>query len=197
MMSMKGAAVLNVPKLTVLAAAVLLPFLAPSLASAQVPDAIAVPGETPAVTVHAEGAQIYDCRVGPGGQLAWQFREPIAILLMDGKTVGRHYAGPSWELVDGSTVVGRVAGQAPGTTPEDIPWLKLEATSQAETGRLTGTTTIQRLNTKGGIAEGSCGPIGAHLSVPYSADYAFFKNAVASGHDQPQGRPRRSAASVQ
>jgi hypothetical protein len=78
-------------------------------------------------------------------------------------------------LDDGGPVIGRETGRAPGTTPKDIPWLKLEATSQPETGRLTGTTTIQRLNTKGGVAEGSCDPIGALLSVPYSADYAFLK----------------------
>ena len=48
------------------------------------------------------------------------FREPIATLLMDGKTVGRHYAGPSWELTDGSAVTGKVAGRAPGSTSKDF-----------------------------------------------------------------------------
>jgi Protein of unknown function (DUF3455) len=45
------------------------------------------------LTVHAEGAQIYECKVN-SGKLVWQFREPIAALIADGKTVGRHYAGP-------------------------------------------------------------------------------------------------------
>ena len=48
-------------------------------------------------------------------------------------------------------------------------------TSQRGAGRLTGVTTIQRLNTKGGVAEGPCEAGGAFLSVPYSADYAFLK----------------------
>jgi hypothetical protein len=30
----------------------------------------------------------------------WTLREPIATLLLDGKTVGRHYAGPNWEHMD-------------------------------------------------------------------------------------------------
>jgi hypothetical protein len=144
-------------------------------AAAQGPTSIAVEGETLIVTVHAEGAQIYDCRADAGGKLAWQFREPIAALFTDGKTVGRHYAGPNWELTDGSAVTAKAAGRAPGATPADIPLLKLEVTSQRGTGQLTGVTTIQRLNTKGGAAEGPCGSSGALLSVPYSADYAFFR----------------------
>ena len=49
------------------------------------------------LTVHAEGAQVYECKAGADGKLAWAFREPIATLLVDGKTIGRHYAGPNWE----------------------------------------------------------------------------------------------------
>jgi hypothetical protein len=150
-------------------------FLPLSVASAQVPDAIAATGEGLIATVHAEGAQVYECQAGTGVKLAWQFREPIATLLMDGKTVGRHYAGPSWELTDGSAVTGKVAGRAPGSTSKDIPLLKLEVMSQRGSGQLTGVTTIQRLNTKGGIAEGSCESAGAFLSVPYSADYTFYQ----------------------
>jgi hypothetical protein len=144
-------------------------------ARAQVPETIAAPGETVVATIHAEGAQIYECKADTAGKLVWQFREPIATLLVDGKTVGRHYAGPNWELADGSAVVGKVFGRAPGATPKDIPLLKLEAISHRGTGQLSGVTTIQRLNTKGGVADGSCESAGAFLSVPYSADYAFLK----------------------
>ena len=71
-----------------------------SAASAQAPPALAAPGESAVITLHAEGAQIYECKPGSDGKLAWAFREPIATLLLDGKTVGRHYAGPNWEHVD-------------------------------------------------------------------------------------------------
>ena len=74
-------------------------------AQAQVPDAIAAKGETAVATWHAEGAQIYECKAGADGKLAWAFREPIASLFADGKTIGRHYAGPNWEHMDGSAVV--------------------------------------------------------------------------------------------
>jgi Protein of unknown function (DUF3455) len=145
-------------------------------ARAQIPDAIrASAGEAPMLTIHAEGAQIYECKADSTGKLTWQFREPIAALIIDGKTVGRHFAGPNWELVDGSAVSGKVMGRAPAAAAKDIAWLKLEATSQRGTGQLTGVSSIQRINTKGGMVEGACDQGGAFLSVPYSADYVFLR----------------------
>ena len=153
----------------------LLVIAAPCGARADLPDAIAAPGEIPVATMHAEGAQVYDCKADASGKLVWQFREPIATLLMDGKTVGRHYAGPSWELLDGSAVSGKVAARHPGATPGDIPLLMLNAASQRGSGLLSGVATIQRLNTKGGTADGPCNSAGAFLSVPYAAEYTFLK----------------------
>ena len=60
-------------------------------ALAQMPPAIAAPGEEIVATFRAEGAQIYECRPGNDGKLAWVFREPIATLLLDDKTVGRRW----------------------------------------------------------------------------------------------------------
>jgi hypothetical protein len=150
-----------------------LPLLA--AARAEVPEAIAAPGQTPVVTVHAQGAQVYDCKADAAGKLAWQFREPVATLIEDGKTVGRHYAGPTWEMADGSAVVAKVAARAPGATAEDIPLLKLEVISQRGSGQLAGVTTIQRLETEGGAVQGPCEEAGALLSVPYTADYVFYR----------------------
>lgn len=147
----------------------------PPTARAEAPDAIAVAGEALVATYHAEGAQVYECKSDASGKLAWQFREPIATLLVGGETVGRHFAGPNWELADGSAVTGKVTGRAPGATPKDIPLLRLEVASRRGSGKLTGVTTIQRLNTKGGVAEGPCDAAGVFQSVPYSADYTFYK----------------------
>jgi hypothetical protein len=144
-------------------------------AETPLPDAIAAPGETALLTMHAEGAQVYECKAGTDGKLAWTFREPIATLLVDGKTVGRHYAGPSWEYSDGSAVVGKVAGSAPGARANDIPWLKLEAISRRGAGILAGVTTMQRINTQGGKLAGACDKAGAFSSAPYSADYVFLR----------------------
>ncbi len=146
-----------------------------STASAELPATIAAPGEVPVARLHAQGAQIYACNPDQAGQLAWQFREPVATLLDGNKTVGRHYAGPRWELADGSVLEARVSSRAPGATPQDIPLLKLEVTTSRGSGSLTGVTTIQRIETRGGVAEGACPADGALLSVPYAADYVFLK----------------------
>ena len=44
----------------------------PAFAHAQsLPAAIAAPGETAVATWHAEGAQVYECKAGADGKLAW------------------------------------------------------------------------------------------------------------------------------
>jgi len=142
-------------RVIVIALGLVAPVLVPAHLHAQVPEAIAAAaGEAAIVTMHAEGAQIYECKIDSGDKLVWQFREPIAALMIDGKTVGRHFAGPSWELADG---------------------LKLEVTSQRGAGQLTGASSIQRINTQGGVAAGACGQGGTFLRVPYSADYVFLR----------------------
>jgi hypothetical protein len=50
-----------------------------------------------------------------------------------------------------------------------------QLTTRRGSGQLTEVSTIQRLDTKGGTAEGPCPAAGALLSVPYSADYAFYR----------------------
>jgi Protein of unknown function (DUF3455) len=59
------------------------------------PAAIDAPGRTAVATLHAEGAQVYECKADTEGKLTWQIREPIATLFLDGRTIGRHYAGPT------------------------------------------------------------------------------------------------------
>ena len=166
---------MSFPKRATLALLLLSSSLLSARAETPLPDAIAAPGEATVLTVHAEGAQVYECRAGADGKPAWAFREPIATLLVDGKTVGRHYSGPNWEHSDGSAVVGKAAGNAPGATPNDIPWLKLEVISHRGSGTLTAATTVQRINTIGGKLEGACDKAGAFKSAPYSADYVFLR----------------------
>jgi hypothetical protein len=147
-----------------------------SAGAQQLPADIAAPGEKEVITLHAQGAQIYECAASKDGKFAWSFREPIATLLLKGKTVGRHYAGPSWEYMDGSTVAAKAAGRAPGKAAKDIPWLKLSATVHRGQGMLADVVTVQRINTDGGQLEGACSTVGTFNSVPYSADYVFLKN---------------------
>jgi hypothetical protein len=152
-------------------------------ASAQTPPAISGLGGTEIITLHAAGAQIYDCKPDGGNTaepraLTWQFREPIATLMFDGRSVGRHYAGPNWDHVDGSGVKGRVVASAPGATSSDIASLELEVVEHRGNGILSAATAVRRINTKGGIAKGSCESAGSYLSVPYSADYVFLRGGT-------------------
>ena len=146
-------------------------------AETPLPDAIAAPATTIVLSAHAQGSQVYSCKAGTDGKLAWTFVEPVAALTAGGKVVGRHYAGPTWEHIDGSAVVGKVAGNAPGATADDIAWLKLQVTASRGSGILTGVTTVQRINTKGGKLDGPCDKPGTFKSAPYSADYVFLKKA--------------------
>jgi uncharacterized protein DUF3455 len=143
----------------------------------ELPEALRASGQTLLLSVHAEGAQIYECAADAAGKLAWSFREPIATLIgEDKKNVGRHYAGPKWELADGGGVQGKVEAKAPGATASDIAWLRLSVAAHFGQGMLSEATTIQRIHTHGGALEGACDAAGALRSVGYSADYLFFKN---------------------
>ena len=144
-------------------------------AETTLPDALQAQGETAVITLHAEGAQVYECKASADGKLAWAFREPIATLFEGGKTVGRHYAGPNWEHADGSVVTGKAVGNAPGATANDIPWLKLEVTAHRGSGTLANNSTVQRINTVGGKLDGACDKAGTYRSIPYSADYVFLR----------------------
>ena len=144
-------------------------------AMAQVSAPVDVPGAKTISTFQGVGAQIYECKAGSDGKLAWSFREPIAALIDKGKTVGRHYGGPTWEDVDSSKVVAKASGNAPGAGANDIPWLKLDVTKRSGRGLLSKVTTIQRLNTQGGALSGGCDKAGDFKSVAYTATYVFLQ----------------------
>lgn len=144
-------------------------------ATPAVPAGFDPAAHTPILVAHAEGAQIYECKAGADGVLAWAFREPIASLMVDGKTVGHHYAGPHWALADGSIVQGKVSATIPGATPNDISQLKLDVIAHQGAGALEQATLVYRVRTHGGTLAGPCSGPGTLRSVGYSADYLFEK----------------------
>jgi hypothetical protein len=150
-------------------------------ASETAPEAIAVREGARIATLHAEGSQIYECKQKSEESptqptaLIWQFREPLAALKSNGLSIGRHYAGPNWDYFDGSGVKGKIVASAPGATETDIPWLKLDVVEHRGRGVLSDVTAVQRINTRGGVASGSCEIAGSLLIVPYSADYVFVR----------------------
>ena len=141
------------------------------------PAAIAAPGETVVLTAHAVGLQYYDCKPGADGKLAWTFNSPQATLMINDKVVGYHSPGPAWELADGSGITAKAAGNAPGAGANDIAWLKLEVTSHKGSGQLADVTTVQRINTVGGVLKGACDNEKSGRGMPYSADYVFLRKS--------------------
>jgi hypothetical protein len=145
----------------------------------EIPEALAVPdGNKLVFVLQAEGVQIYDCKAAADGSVAWAFRAPEADLFgQRGRLAGSHYAGPTWEALDGSTVVAaRVAGAS--VDAGAIPWLLLQAASHAGKGRMSKVTFIQRVSTSGGLAPaGGCDAtlVGDVAEVDYTADYAFYE----------------------
>ncbi|MDX7953147.1 DUF3455 domain-containing protein [Lichenihabitans sp. Uapishka_5] len=139
-----------------------------------VPAAFMVAGRQTIVILHGVGPQIYVCKANADGALTWSFREPVATLLDGDKTVGRHYAGPNWDLADGSGITGKVAASHAGATGADIPWLALQVVAHRGEGALNKAALVVRLHTVGGLLEGACPQAGDMKAVPYAADYLFF-----------------------
>jgi len=133
-------------------------------------------GSRSAFQADAKGVQIYACRVD-GADAKWVLSAPEAELFdAAGKLAIKHYAGPTWESVDGSRVTAsKLSEQA--HEPGAIPWLLLRANEHAGQGALTSVTFIQRKDTQGGLAPAS-GCDAAHggdvARVPYSAVYVFY-----------------------
>ena len=138
-----------------------------------------------AFALDARGVQKYSCNAAG----AWVFVAPDAEVYRDNQTFIHHYAGPTWEWLDGSTVVGaKVAGAT--VDPTAIPWLLLRAASHNDVvGKMTDITAIQRASTTGGNAPaGACTP-GATADVPYTAVYLFYRTKA----DHPENNTRCGA----
>ena len=117
------------------------------------------------------GDQVYSCV-----NRSWELKAPDAQLLNDdGVVIGRHFAGPTWQLNDGSWVKGKAIAQYVAPDATAVPWLLLESVDG--TGKLKAVRFIQRTKTRGGRApNGSCGP-DAIRRVPYTATYSFYEAA--------------------
>jgi hypothetical protein len=148
--------------------------------SMPIPSALEPAGESLAMVVPAKGVQVYECRAkkNDAGAYEWAFVAPDAELFdMRGNLIGRHGAGPTWQSADGSKVIGKVASRADAPDPRSIAWLLLTTTNAGPAGSFSGVTSIQRVNTVGGIAPArpcTGEMLGEQAGVHYSADYRFF-----------------------
>ncbi len=156
-------------------------FLLAGTLRADVPAALAVPATQEAgLTLTAKGVQIYECRAVPGeeGKYEWAFKAPEADLFdAQGRRVGRHYAGPTWELSDGGKVVGKLKARAQAPDRKSIPWLLLDAADKSGPGVLGQTVSIQRIDTVGGREPdepADAARVGQVRRMDYTATYVFY-----------------------
>lgn len=124
------------------------------------------------LSTHAEGSQIYTC---PADKTDWVLKGPDAVLFNEkGEQIGKHYAGPSWELNDGSLITAELAAKDPGPDANAIAWLLLKVKTNNGKGLLAKAGLVQRIETVGGLApKGACKP-GDEVRAPYTATYRFF-----------------------
>jgi len=147
----------------------------PSNAGSQ-PKTVTFDAATAALVLqaHGQGVQIYTCT--KAADWAWKLKAPDATLFdREGKVIGKHFAGPTWRLKDGSEVQGKAVQvrQQPGT----IPWLIVAAHSTGGKGRLSHVDIVRRTDTQGGSAPSTgcdAAHAGAEVRIPYSAIYSFF-----------------------
>ena len=146
-------------------------------------ESIRVPaGNVVALETTGVGVLNYECRtnVAATGQIGWTLVTPKADLIdRTGKSIGT-YTGPpaTWQHNDGSTVIGTQIAIAPTIGSNNIAIQLSKGAPGMNGGAMQNVTYIQRVNTKGGqdITKAcSAADVGDKLTLPYQADYIFWK----------------------
>ena len=148
--------------------------------NAALPEAVRVPvGQKMMMTSKGVGELTYECRAKKdmAAEFEWAFVGPVASLMnADRKAVGKYYAGPTWEAVDGSKVSGKQVAVSPAAAG-NIPLQLVKADQSIGVGAMNGVSYIQRVNTKGGVAPATlcdASMVSKRMTVPYEADYVFY-----------------------
>jgi len=166
--------------------------LAPVLAAFVLPATAVVPppagitssitasaDEAPAFVLRAEGTHIFQCKpTADPDRFAWTFTAPDATLYDAGRPVARHAADNMFEAIgDRSTVTSAVRARQDGGA-NNLPWLLLRAQSTPDTGLFAGVTSVQRVNTTGGVSPDSgcdANNVGKEARTAFRADYYFYR----------------------
>ena len=176
---MKSLTLVLLPVAAALAACTAMPMMS-MVDNAALPEAVRAPaGTTQKMVAVGSGELTFECREKKdmAGAFEWAFVGPVATLkTKSGEVVGKYYAGPTWESVDGSKVTGKQLAVAP-SAPGNIPMQLVKADPAMGSGAMQGISHIQRLRTVGGVAPtAACamGNKGERKQVAYQADYVFY-----------------------
>lgn len=142
------------------------------------------PGNVVALETTATGLLNYECKANAttAGTIGWVLVSPQADLVdRTGKQIAK-YAGPpaTWTHIDGSSVVGQQVAIAPRPGATNLAYQLSKGAPGSAAGVLQNVTYIQRIKTKGGQdLSKACtqADLGDKLTLPYQADYVFWKAA--------------------
>jgi hypothetical protein len=136
--------------------------------------------EEPEFMLTGRGQQVFECRPGVTDPNAfdWAFVAPDVTLYDGARSVGRLATINVWESTSDRTgVSGAVRATQPGGA-NNLPWASFRAIPSGDSGMFAGVTSIQRVNTNGGIAPATgcdASHTGTETRVPFTADYYFYK----------------------
>ncbi len=148
-----------------------------TVVSGEAQHTAAPPGARLLLEAAAQGVQIYTCEKQSDGY-RWVFTAPDATLFdVAGRQIGTHFAGPTWQMEDGSKIVGEVIAQDLAPEPHAIAWLLLRVKSHEGSGILSGANLVRRVDTKGGAAPTTvCNETQTlpQARMRYTAQYLFY-----------------------
>lgn len=160
-----------------LAAAAALPAAAipePSGASARIR---AGANEEASFMLSAEGVHVFECKPAAGGY-AWTFVAPDVTLYEAGRSAATQTVPDQWDATSDRSSVSATVRSTQGAGGNALPWALMTARPGGESGLFAGVTSIQRVNTSGGVAPAtgcSESSAGSEARVPLRADYYFYK----------------------
>jgi len=165
--------------------AITLPLVMPALAAVSLPGGLtssitASADEEPAFMLRAEGTNVFECKplASDPDRFAWAFSSPQSTLYDAGRPVARNAAENMFEsLGDRSTVTASIRARQDGGS-NNLPWLLLRAQSTADAGLFAGVTSVQRVNTAGGVAPDTgcdANNAGKEARSAFKADYYFYR----------------------
>ena len=162
---------------TALAAAV--PAYAISEPSGLAPQLQASANEYPAFVLSGNGSMIYQCKatIANPNLYSWYYIAPDATLYDGGHEVARMAQPNLMEaLSDQSSLSGVLRSSQAGGG--GLPWTLTQALPMGDSGIFANVSSVQRVNTRGGLAPStgcSADNVGEEARVAFNADYYFYK----------------------
>ena len=136
-----------------------------------------------------EGVQIYESKPNPSGGFQWSLKAPEADLKgLSGETLGKHGAGPSWTMNDGSSIVGNLPPLETSVASKGVPSLLVSVKSKSGSGVLNQVDYVVRVAADGGVVPAEPPKTGGEtIRVRYRAIYLFLHKADRSRSRSPGG----------